>query len=114
MTMFSAWRRNPPGALAQTLSNGRLWPKMKTFMNLSDDEFADALRAEGCSDKYIEQEVQVFRLLRAQRAQSTEQATERRERRRNRPVKEAMDPYVEAEIRRLAGAASDDILKDMR
>ena len=112
--VMQTWRRSPPGALAQQLSSGRMWPMSKSFMNLSEDEFADALKAEGCSDKYIAQEVKIFRELKASRGRAQETVQERRATRRTRPVTESMDPFVEAEIRRTAGVAADEVLESLK
>ena len=109
-----SWRRHPPGALAQTLSNPKTWPMSKGFMGMSVDEFEEKLRSEGASERLILQEVEQFRLMKAARGGNrSHQVKERKERRKKRPVMEAMDPYVEAEIRRSAGVAADEVLEDL-
>ena len=110
--MMRIWRRNPPGALAQTLSNARHWPMTRGFLNMSEEEFEAALRAEGASDKLVETELAEFRQLKAQ-VKGHEQTATRRKRRQDKKVPEELDPYVQAEIRRIAGVAADDVLKEI-
>ena len=104
-------RRSPPGALAQELSNPRRWPMMKGFLNLSPDEFEEALRAEGASERLIQQEVTVLRSLQAEKQGRSKSVDHRR---RSRKAPEELDPYVEAEIRRTAGIASEEVLDELR
>ena len=112
--VMPTWRRNPPGALAQTLANRRHWPMTASFMALEDDEFVEMMKVEGASDRMIADELEKFRELKGKKKQTTNLAKQRRQARRERSAPEAMDPYVEAEIRRLGGVVADDILREMQ
>ena len=101
----------PAGALAQSLSNPRSWPMTRSFMHLDESEYEDLLRSEGASEHLIREELKQFRALK-EKFQSKPRTN--KQRRQEQPVAEHLDPFVEAEIRRIASVAADDVIKDMR
>ena len=70
------------------------------FLRLEVDEFEEALREAGASEKMIAGEVAQFKELKAQREGIKERIEQRRDAKRNRPVEGPMSKYYSAIERR--------------
>ena len=101
----------PTKSVAQELTFPRNNMPQSSFMNLEVDEFANQLRAAGASEHLIEVEIAQFKILKEQQNSGVSQVKDKR---RKRAVPEALDPYVEAEIRRTGSVAADSILDELR
>ena len=84
------------------------------MFELEIDEFEDALRVAGLSEKAIKKEIKAFKEIKNERRQRRVSMQDRISARRSRKVKdEALSPYVEAEIRRLGGVTASELLDEM-
>ena len=92
-----AWRRK--------LGSPRVNP-----LGVTPDEYEDALRSEGVTEGMIQAELETLKMIQRHRQEQCRELSSRK--RPAREVRGELSPYVEAEIRRLAGVAADDVLQD--
>ena len=113
-----SWRRDPVGAGLKILGSRNKRALLQTLMrpglmNLEVDEFEDLLRSSGCSEKMIEQEVRDFRQVKESQYKAEESLEGRISRRRQRQLdSEELNPYVQAELRRLAEGPDEESQHD--
>ena len=120
MMQERTWRRTPSGAGVEAVSrrhvNGSLQDVRTDVMSLDVEEYAQYLREAGCSEKMIQREV--LQLSRLQAEHDLKMTESRRKRRHGArmevEVDSSLDAFVQAEVRRTAGVAADDVLEDLR
>ena len=89
-------------------------PPMATFFQLNSKcNMKNNLRAEGCSDHMLKNELEDLRSFIATREAGKKERDFRIEARRKRSLDRDLDPYVEAEIRKIAGVSSIEVLDDI-
>ena len=105
--MQREWRREPPGKGYEatvinrpTINAARF---RQDFLEIEEEEFVAAMRQDGASEHMIEQELVLWRPLKAQREERLKS-----KKRKVKEVSQELEPYVEAEARRLAKGVPDE------
>ena len=88
-------------------------PSMGNFSQLTLNEYKEYLQAEGCSEHMIKNELVDFRNFIETRDASKKDRDVRLASRRKRSLDRDLDPYVEAEIRRIAGVSAPEVLENI-
>lgn len=110
------WRRDPVGAgmkfLAQRQRRALTQPPVnRSITQLSPSDYEDMLREAGASEAMIVKEIRDFKEIKALEIDSKQDISKRKEARRKRQLSNELDPYVEADIRRIAGVVSDEVIE---
>ena len=113
--VMRSWRRDAPGKAHEYLTNRQSLTQPAKFradwLSLTEEEFQVEMVAGGASAHMIEQELEVFRVLKIEQEAKQAQIAERRLRFRDRPVDDGLLPYADSEKRmrerRRGGRAND-------
>lgn len=87
---------------------------MQAVHSMDPDEYGEMLRAEGASEKMIKRDVKQLREIQKAAAERRAMLEDSVTRERQVSVPAELDEYAEAEIRRTAGVAAEDVIEGLR